>query len=94
MVAVEAAARRLSRATLVVVIWLWSVVEAIVVMVAWLALWLFASDVGGGSGGRHEAVVESDVGGGDLVVVMVAWLALWLFGSDVGGGGGDVVGPR
>ena len=38
VVAVEAAAKRLSRATLVVVIWLWSVVEAIVVvvMVAWL----------------------------------------------------------
>ena len=46
-------------------------VEAIVVvvMVAWLALWLFGSDVGGGGGGRHGAVVESDVGGGDLVVV-------------------------
>ena len=52
VVAVEAAAKRLSRATLVVVIWLWSVVEAIVVvvMVAWLALWLFGSDVGGGGG--------------------------------------------
>ena len=52
MVAVEAAAKRLLRATLVVVIWLWLVVEAIVVvvMVAWLALWLFGSDVGGGGG--------------------------------------------
>ena len=41
MVAVEASAKRLLRATLVVVIWLWLVVEAIVVvvMVAWLALW-------------------------------------------------------
>ena len=49
---VEATAKRLSRATLVVVIWLWLVVEAIVVvvMVAWLALWLFGSDVGGGGG--------------------------------------------
>ena len=53
MVAVEAAAKRLSRATLVVVIWLWLVVEAIVVvvMVAWLVLWLFGSDVGCCNGG-------------------------------------------
>ena len=54
MVAGEAAAKRLSRATLfVVVIWLWLAVEAIVVgvMVAWLALWLFASDVGCCNGG-------------------------------------------
>ena len=42
VVVVEVAVKRLLRATLVVVIWLWSVVEAIVVvvMVAWLALWL------------------------------------------------------
>ena len=40
VVAVEAAAKRLSRATLVMVIWLWLAVEEIVVvvMVAWLAL--------------------------------------------------------
>ena len=51
VVAVEAAAKRLLRATLVVVIWLWLVVEVVVVvMVAWLALWLFGSDVGGGGG--------------------------------------------
>ena len=52
MVAVEAAAKRLLRVMLVVVIWLWLVVEAtvVVVMVAWLALWLFGSDVGGGGG--------------------------------------------
>ena len=52
VVAGEAAAKRLSRAALVVVIWLWLAVEAIVVvvMVAWLALWLFGSDVGGGGG--------------------------------------------
>ena len=50
-VVVEAAAERLLRATLVV-IWWWLVVEAIVVvvMVAWLALWLSGSDVGGGGG--------------------------------------------
>ena len=40
----------------------------VVVIVAWLALWSFGSD-GGGGGGRLKAVVESDVGGGDLVVV-------------------------
>ena len=50
-VAVEAATKRLLRATLVV-IWWWLVVEAIVVvvMVAWLALWPFGSNVGGGGG--------------------------------------------
>ena len=39
---VEVAVKRLLRATLVVVVWLWLVAEAIVVvvMVAWLALWL------------------------------------------------------
>ena len=38
----EVAVKRLLRATLVVVVWLWLVAEAImvVVMVAWLALWL------------------------------------------------------
>ena len=41
----------------------------VVVMVAWLVLWLFVSDVGGGGRGRREAFVESDFGGGDLVVV-------------------------
>ncbi len=42
MVVVEVAVKRLLRATLVVVVWLWLMVEAIVVvvMVAWLALWL------------------------------------------------------
>ena len=41
VVVVEVAVKRLLRAT-VVVVWLWLVVEAIVVvvMVAWLALWL------------------------------------------------------
>ena len=41
-VVVEVAVKRLLRAALVVVVWLWLVAEAIVVvvMVAWLALWL------------------------------------------------------
>ena len=62
----------------------------VVVIVAWLALWSFGSDVGGGEGGRREAVVESDVGGCDLVVVggggdrgcgdgvVVIWERCWL----------------
>ena len=50
MVAREAAAKRLSRAALVVVIWLWLAVEAIVVVVM-VALWLFGSDVGCCNGG-------------------------------------------
>ena len=33
-------------------------------------MWLFGSDVGGGGRGCCEAVVESDIGGGDLVVVV------------------------
>ena len=42
VVVVDVTVKRLLRATLVVVVWLWLVVEAIVVvvMVAWLALWL------------------------------------------------------
>ena len=55
----------------------------VVMMVAWLALWLFGSDVGGGGRGRCEAVVESDFGGGDLVVVSG--------GGDRGCGDGGVV---
>ena len=50
----------------------------VVVIVVWLALWSFGSDVGGGGGGRCEAVVESDVGGGDLVVVG-RWRRSWLW---------------
>ena len=46
-------------------------------------MWLFGSDVGGGSGGRRKAAVESDVGG-DLVVVDG--------GGDRGRGDGGVVG--
>ena len=69
-----------------VVIWLWLVVEAIVVvvMVAWLALWLCGSDVCCCGGGLREAVAESDVGDGDLVVVGG--------GGDRGCGDGGVVG--
>ena len=53
VVAVEAATKRLSRVSLMVVIWLWLAVEAIVVvvMVVWLALWLFGSNVGCCNGG-------------------------------------------
>ena len=42
LVVVEVAVKRLLRATLVVVVWLWLVVETIVVvvLVVWLALWL------------------------------------------------------
>ena len=42
VVVVEVAMKRLLRAALVVVVWLWLMAEAIVVVVtgAWLALWL------------------------------------------------------
>ena len=56
----------------------------VVVIVAWLALWSFGSDVGGGGGCRRKAVVESDVGDGDLVAVGG--------GGDRGCGDGGVVG--
>ena len=71
----------------------------VVVIVEWLALWSFGSDVGGGDlvvvGGRDDrgcgdggvvgiVVKESDVGGGDLVVVGS--------GGDRGCGDGGVVG--